>query len=1224
MLDQFTHKAIDALWGDAHEARSLLLSVGLVDHQAAQRGLRNLARMLGHDATFAQMMPTLLTYLGHTASPDRALANLERLAESAEDPLALCRSLAAEPHLLELLVTVFAASQFLAEIVLRNPTLVSLLGKTRDLANAQDAQHYDKELRTLTAPALTPAERLAVLRRYQQRELLRLGTADLLGLLDLPTVTTQLSYLANALVRACLDIAASQTRTSLDGFAVIALGKLGGGELNYSSDVDLLLLSQGEGWGYRHLAETLIDGLARVTAEGFLYRVDMRLRAWGSCGPLVSSAGSYLQYLQTHARQWEKQALLKARAIAGDIPFGKGLLKQAVPLLYSASQEDVRVDVRDAKRRIEAQLCERDREWAEVKLGKGSIRDVEFVTQYLQLVHGGKHPEIRSRNTLRGLGHLLAHGLISTGDYRVLADGYTFLRPVEHYLQLVQNRQTHTLPADPSDLDYLARRLGFGGASPGAEFLARYQQHMAAIRAVYQRHLEGEVVNDSEDTPRLSYVPDVQSHIARMAPSYATVFSHAEIRRHAELAERLDQAHLVEVEAEARGDGSWRVTIVGYDYTGALALICGLLFAYGFSIQDGQVFTYEAEEALHLPKAKQSLAKARPARRRKIVDVFNVRPVRVAEPEAVWARYASDLHSHIHRLAAGEQRQAYGELAKRVALAMGELPIVYTHLPPVSIEIDNESSDRYTVLHIDALDTIGFLYEVTSALALGGFYIARVIVDSVGNRVRDTLYLTDRNGYKVLSAEKQRELRATTVLVKHFTHLLPSSPNPESALLHFHEFLGELFSRPDWPDELSSLHRPEVLQALARLLGVSEFLWDDFLRMQHANLFPVVQDVDALAAAKPASVLQEQLGAELTSAPDGAARREVLNAFKDREMFRIDMRHILGHTSEFGQFSEELADLAETIVEAAWRLCDHELRAEYGAPLLEDGRPCPLCICALGKLGGRELGFASDIELVFVFAGNGDTSGPHVISTYEYYERLVVAVTQAIHARREGIFQIDLRLRPYGSAGSLAVSLDSFRRYFAPAGPAWPYERQALVKLRPIVGDQALGDELLAMRDAFVYVGGSFDVAAMRAMRERQMRHLVAAGTTNAKFSPGGLVDMEYLVQGLQVRHGGHEPSLRLTNTSQAIEALAKTGVLSPIDYEGLKSAQVFLRQLIDALRMVRGNAKDLTVPAQDSEEFAFLARRLGYADDVGRLSQDLEHHTLRIQQLGSLLDDSA
>ncbi len=455
------------------------------------------------------------------------------------------------------------------------------------------------------------------------------------------------------------------------------------------------------------------------------------------------------------------------------------------------------------------------------------------------------------------------------------------------------------------------------------------------------------------------------------------------------------------------------------------------------------------------------------------------------------------------------------------------------------------------------------------------------------------------------------------MLVKHFTHLLPYSPNPEAALIHFHEYVGELFRRPNWPDELATLEHPEVLHALAQLLGVSDFLWDDFLRMQHENLFPVVRDVAALPRPKSRAQFAAELDATLRQAQAQAASatarlsawRDELNAFKDREMFRIDMRNILGYIPNPAVFAAELTDMVETVVEASVRLCDEELRAQFGQPLRPDGQASVISVCALGKWGGRELGYASDIELLFIYDANGVTSGPRVTTTAQYYERLVQETVRATRARREGIFEIDLQLRPYGKAGSLAVSLEAFRRYFAPGGAAWSYERQALIKLRPIAGDPKLGAQIEALRDCYVYQGDPFDLAGMRAMRERQLRHLVTPGTINAKYSLGGLVELEYLVQGLQIMHGGQDPNLRLCNTGEAMAALAWSGVLSPEDHARLRAAHVFLQRLIDALRVVRGNSKDVTVPAEESEEFAFLARRLGYRQNPALLSADLREH---------------
>jgi glutamate-ammonia-ligase adenylyltransferase len=287
----------------------------------------------------------------------------------------------------------------------------------------------------------------------------------------------------------------------------------------------------------------------------------------------------------------------------------------------------------------------------------------------------------------------------------------------------------------------------------------------------------------------------------------------------------------------------------------------------------------------------------------------------------------------------------------------------------------------------------------------------------------------------------------------------------------------------------------------------------------------------------------------------------------------------------------------------------------YGNPRLEDGPIAQMVVVALGKCGGRELGFASDIELMFIYEGNGRTEGREKISTTEFYEKLVENFLRAIHARREGIFEIDLQLRPYGKAGSLAVSLEAFKRYFAPDGPAWPYERQALVKLRAIAGYPELGSRIEALRDRIVYRGAPFDSTAMRAMRERQMRHLVKGGTFNPKYSPGSLVDIEYLVQGLQMSNGHLYPDLRATNTYAALAGLAAAGILAEQDYPRLRKAYTFFRWLIDGLRVVAGNARELVIPAADSEGFAYLSRRMLYTEPE-RLKEDLEYYSTAVLEL--------
>ncbi len=1199
--------------------RALLTSLGFRDWAAALRHLQRMAeRHPNARAALLRLTPYLLITLSASADPDQALINLERLTEAPQAD-EIIRRLESAPRAIEILITIFSGSAFLTEILLRNPAHLAMLTDRAHLARLKTAEQYHHEAAQAMSGAETPAQALDALRRYQRGELLRIGASDLLDLFDLPTVTAQLSQLANGITRAALDHASQQTGIATPGFVVLAMGKLGGNELNYSSDIDLLFLCEGENSAYTRLAQSLIDALASMTAEGFLYRVDTRLRPWGRDGALVTTREGYLAYLARHARLWEKQALLKMRPIAGDLALGEAFRKEIEPHIFGENPETLRAAVHAMKQRTEEILRAKGRGWGEVKLGEGSIRDVEFVVQYLQLAHGGSNPRLRKRATLNAIPRLVRAGLLSPQEGQTLSDGYIFLRTIEHFLQLMHYRQTYTLPADPAAISQMARRLGFHTAFGSTEqasqqFVERYRQHSAAIRNIYTKYITGA---PDETAPQPSAPAQTQQHLAHMDASYAAAFSADDIARHAALAAQLTPSKLGLVDVAPLPNGRWRVTIVAYDYLGELSLICGLFFLYRLDIEDGLIFTYE-------PQPNES----DPDARRKIVDVFTVQPLTQPGPSAeTWAAYTADFQSLLAMLQRGQRREARSQLARRVGAAYQSERSDAAPLYPIDIQIDNNASPRYTVLRLQTQDTPGFLYEFTNALSLTHTYIARMTVSSTGNRVDDLLYITDENGNKITDPGKQRELRAAAVLIKHFTHLLPRSPNPAVALLNFRDFISHLFQRPNWPDELAAIERPEVLHNLAHLLGVSDFLWADFMRMQYANLFPVVSDLDALRTAKDRAQLQRELESVLAvvhrgpEAPrEDAPWRSALNDFKDREMFRIDMRHLLGHIPEFDDFSRELTDLAEVVVNAAYHLTAEDLRSMHGTPRDAAGDPIQMAVLALGKCGGRELGFASDIELMFVYEGEGLTDGPARLSASEFEEKVVQHFLNAIRARQEGIFHVDLQLRPYGKAGSLAVPLESFRRYFAPDGPAWAYERQALVKLRAIAGDEALGGKIESLRDQFIYTGQPFDVTAMRAMREKQVRHLVRGGTFNAKYSPGGLVDVEYLIQGLQITHGAANPALRETNIRKAMDALHAAGILADDDFTRLRKAHTFLRWLIDAMRVVRGNAKDITVPPYGSDEFAFLARRLRYGNDIARLRDDLQRYPADVRDINARL----
>ena len=1197
------------------EVQQILAGIGFTDQERALTRVREMCTSDGIRKELTLILPTLLQALTDAATPDGSLINFERFINSVSEPEIMLNFLTHNPRAVEILVRLFVGSQFLTEILLKNPDYLERLTRYNRIAEFKSQQQfYSEAMAAARQEAKSTAEIFDILRRFQRWELLRIGACDTFGLMDLKNITVQLSLLADGLVQTCLTILSEELNLPLDDFAVLAFGKLGGEELNYSSDIDLVFIAGDNSTQYWQLGQRLIKSLMESTSEGFLYRVDMRLRPWGRSGALVTTVDAYVDYFARHGRLWEKQAMLKARVIAGNQNLGINFFRRIEPQIFNCDPEEVRKNVLEMKQRIEAELKKKGKDWGEVKSGKGSIRDVEFTTQYLQMANGAKHPSIRSINTLDGLVRLVDHGLIQADEYRHLTSGYVFFRKIEHALQLMHYNQEHHMPTDERELAYLARRLDF---QEGQQLVQYYEQHRKAVRNIFKKYIHPP---KSDSGLHAAQSEQESNPIGMMAASYSKVFNEAEIEKHSQMARKLSETNNVELQTEKIPENQLRLTMVGFDQTGDLSLICGLLFVYGFDIQQGHLFTNQKVNPAASSQSRSPKPSEKSKSKRKFVIVLDVKASDAAVQPSFWISYKKDLTELLNKVEIGKIQEAVGELAKRVAGALHDLPQASQMLYPVEIELDNDTDARYTILRIQSEDTIGFLYELTNALSMSGIDIARMVIDSEGNKVSDVLYVTDDKGEKISAEAQQQGLRAAIVLIKHFTHLLPRSPNPESALLHFREFLEHLFKQPNWVEEISSLERTSVLSALARLLGVSDFLWEDFLRLQHSNLFPVVANVEELKNRVSFAELKAELAQELAEATSAEDQQERLNAFKDRAMLRTDMRHILGHISEFGQFSDELTDVAEVVVQGAYEICDLQLQERYGIPQLETEDPCRISICALGKCGGRELGFASDIELMFIYEGSGQTTGPEIITNNEYYLKLVEKFSKMIKTRSEGIFQIDLRLRPYGQAGSLAVSAEAFQSYFSHEGAAWPYERQALVKLRPIAADEEFGNQIVRMRDSIIYSGKPFDVAAMLAMREKQIQQLVKGGTINAKLGDGGLVDCEYLIQSLQITYGHRNPGLRTTNTLEGIDSLKELGLISPDDYVKLRNAYIFLRRLIDALRMVRGNAKDLTVPPQDQEEFDFLARRLGYGSHTEKLQTEISVTMDRVRDFSRLL----
>ncbi len=1119
---------------------------------------------------------------------------------------------------LEILARLACSSPFLTQILLADPswlTNMTLHGRTAEM---KSREQFVSEAMTVADQHTRRPGRLTELRRYQRRQLLRIGMCDAFGLLDLRFVTLQLSLLADAMAQCCLNIACAEVRSSDCRLAIIALGKHGGEELNYSSDIDLVLITDRDTSEVQRIARLTIDGLAENIPPGFLYRVDLRLRPWGEAGPLVSTIDSYADYLLHDAAIWEKQAMLKARLVAGDLTIGQQFLRTMEPLLFSGTAAQVRSSIQQMKEKIEYRLRQRGKLNSEVKLGIGSIRDVEFLVQSLQLIHGETEPRILSFNTLDSLVRLAEFGLITAAWYRQLRAGYVFLRTVEHSLQLLHNQQTHELPEDRRQLEWLAHRLDY----PDAETLMhRFNEHRGAVRAIFDECLHGERL---QDITVQSTESRIVGELMPVPTNPKPLTDRQRLRRQETLAaifQRLDSGESAVVTSQQvseADDELWELTIAGIEFSGWLGAICGLLSICRLDIRRGDALTGEGVNGFGDRCVNG-----------KFLACFDVRLDRSVVPMTANANaeeLALSLQEEISRLGqlsrAGRIDEVRSELLARFCDAVPDQAERESGSDDVEVELVRLPGSVLTQMNITGADSWGFLYELASALSLSRFRVRRAIIDAEGDRVQDVLYVRERNGRPIESEERLQELQLAATLIKQFTHWLPSTSDPHHAQARFRELVSRLQPASAWPDNMQSLLRPNVLHAVARVLGISQYLWETFLQSRHQELFPLLANAEALGIRECRESLSLELDEAISLTTTDEMAWATVNNFKDRHLFRIDMRHVLGHCRPFGAFSEEITELAEIVVCRALEISWERLVREHGVPRSEDGlTDCRWTVAGLGKFGGVEMGFASDIELILIYESPGRTSGPDGISNSVFFDQMVGGVATGIRAAQNGIFHVDLRMRPFGQAGSCAVALTDFVNYYGMDGPAWPYERQAMVKFRCFAGDKDFGKTVTDACHTAIYSAGWFDFSSMRAMRERQVRQLVRGGSINAKLSDGGIVDCEYALQALQLTFGRDLLTLRHPNTLMVLHEASRLSLIRPQDKETIEGAYVFLRELIDCLRMVRGNARDLTVPPQGSHDWHQLSRRMRSIHDSRIALERIEEQMQLVREFSHTIE---
>jgi len=409
-----------------------------------------------------------------------------------------------------------------------------------------DGLRLDQEFRREDFTALLealPFQNLA-LAEFRRRRLTRILLRDVLGHATLAQTTAEISTLADAI----LDWSYRKIRSEAEGVygvpsledgsvcgcAIVALGKLGGEELNYSSDIDLMYVYAGTGETvgpsplsnkefFEKVAQRQTHFLGAYTAEGICYRVDLRLRPEGSLGEIAMSLDAAREYYRVRARDWELQMMIKARVAAGEAAVGLALIEFVEPLTYRTTTDFSAIEAVSAGRvRLNEKLSMRKLhgDALDVKLTGGGIRDIEFLVQCLQRLHGGRELWVRHGGTMLALGRLRDKGLLSTAEYRELNEAYEMMRHLEHRLQVMEDRQTHSLPENPEDIDQLARRmppLEIGVENTGPKLVAKLKRHLAAVESIYAKFIYGR--GAAYPPPRDKPQAGAQAKMARLLES---------------------------------------------------------------------------------------------------------------------------------------------------------------------------------------------------------------------------------------------------------------------------------------------------------------------------------------------------------------------------------------------------------------------------------------------------------------------------------------------------------------------------------------------------------------------------------------------------------------------------------------------------------------------------------------------------------------------------------
>ncbi|MBF0240930.1 MAG: bifunctional [glutamate--ammonia ligase]-adenylyl-L-tyrosine phosphorylase/[glutamate--ammonia-ligase] adenylyltransferase [Desulfamplus sp.] len=1003
-------------------------------------------------------------------------------------------------------------SEFVGVTLIKEPKILVDLIESGDIERSYSEGEYrlkiDNEIKKIIDSLEEPSEFLKddamlkiALSRVRSREMVRVAWQDIVGRATLEETLKDLSELAEAFVDKAItfiyDKLCSIYGTPIDGLGnpqklvVLGMGKLGAGELNFSSDIDLIFAYPEDllfeyssvsgreefnttGEFFTKMCKNFLKVFDSSIGSSTLFRVDTRLRPFGENGPIAMSFYTMEEYYQTQGRDWERYALIKARPIAGDIAAGYTLLKLLNPFIYRRYFDYGSFDsLRDMKKRITLQV--RDKRFKNnIKLGAGGIREIEFFGQVFQLIRGGVEPEFQERKILKVLELLAKRNCIDEATKDELKEAYCFLRKVEHRLQEYNDRQTHDLPQKDDETLRLALSMGFSHHSfdDFGDKLDNYPDSYFDKKALSDFYV---VLN--------GYMSKVHTHFR----------------------------NLFESDDKSNQDDKP-------------------------SCKDG----YEND----------------PCDRCAIIDDLKYIWQNINDPQFDATGY---------KVAGFEDNTNFSKILRDLA--------------------EHPNTKKLTTNGRKRLDRlIPLMVQMVSIKSVGNENFA-LNPETVLKRLVDLIITIERRTcYLSLLIEKPQAL-------DNLVNLAAKSPWVISFLSLYPALLDELLAPSTLytPPNRSDMQR-DIERRMAHIpVDDFEFQLEELcifkqvmmLRVAAADLsgnYPLMKVSDRLTEIAE-TVMNKVLEISWKHTVKKYGVPSIANLDKVKGKLKIDNSKATGLTSDCYALDKELKGL------------ESPLSSTYSSSPCTQFLSPGFAAVAYGKLGGIELGYKSDLDMVFIYSGSdGYTQGgERTIENIRFYtllgQRIISYLT--LHTQAGKLYEADMRLRPSGQSGMIVSHIDAFDDYIK--NEAWTWEHQAIIRARPIGGDLALQEQFNAIRKKVLCIQREPNSLKKEVhdMRERMRKeHLKCEPNMfDLKQSRGAIVDIEFLVQYLVLQYAFDNPSLtQWTDNVRLLETLANENILTPKESAQLKQGYLKLRQMVHHLNL---QEREKVIPVEDFQDEA-------------------------------------